>query len=222
MTTVGAVKSCAVIGAGWAGLCAAYRLASAGKQVTLYETSPHAGGRARQVQISLANKKLPLDNGQHMLIGGYGKTLALINTVHIGSSDPSAASVDTPGLQRVPLQFQSAHIGLRRKGPGQLGLLIGILTATGLSMGARAGIIAMSVRLRAAGWQTRPTESVQQLLNRMGQGCDVIEKFWEPLCIAALNTPIAKAAAQTFANVLLETMAQTVNENPGPDQAWSE
>lgn len=205
-----AIKSCAVIGAGWAGLSAAYQLASAGKLVTLYETSPHAGGRARQAQINLADKKLQLDNGQHMLIGGYSKTLALISVLRDApscvSSGSSARSVDAPVLQRVPLQFQSAHIDLRRKGPGQLGLLVGILTATGLSMGARLGIIAMSVRLRAAGWQTRPAESVEQLLNRMGQGTAVTEKFWEPLCIAALNTPIAKAAAQTFANVLHDSL----------------
>jgi len=133
-----------------------------------------------------------------MLIGGYSKTLALISALR--------GADGTPHLQRVPLQFQSAHIDLRRKGPGQLGLLIGILTAAGLSMSARLGIIAMSVRLRAARWQTRPAESVAQLLNRMGQSTDVTKKFWEPLCIAALNTPITKAAAQTFANVLHDSL----------------
>ncbi|MFK7963693.1 MAG: hydroxysqualene dehydroxylase HpnE [Burkholderiaceae bacterium] len=202
--------SCAVIGAGWSGLAAAHRLALAGKQVTLYEASPHAGGRARQASLNLAGKKLTLDNGQHMLIGGYSRTLALIDqlrqSVATSETETTSASPSPVPLIRLPLQFQSDQINLRRKGPGQLGLLMGILTAGGLSLKARLGIVSMSVRLRAANWQALPNESVAQLLARLSQSSSVIRLFWEPLCIAALNTPISKAGAQTFVNVLHDSL----------------
>ena len=207
-------STCAVIGGGWAGLAAAHRLAQAGKRVTLYEASPHAGGRARQASLNIAGKKLTLDNGQHMLIGGYSRTLALIDQLHQaggigGTHEPSSdpiSSASAASLVRLPLQFQSEQIDLRRKGPGQLGLLVGILTASGLSLKARLGIVAMSVRLRAANWQTGPAESVAQLLARLGQSSTVTRLFWEPLCLAALNTPLAKASAQTFVNVLQDSL----------------
>ena len=58
----------AVIGAGWAGLAAAVRLAEMGVEVVLFEAGRVAGGRARSLE---ANGFAMLDNGQHLLIDGY-------------------------------------------------------------------------------------------------------------------------------------------------------
>ena len=63
-------KSIAVIGAGWAGCAAAVELATAGHNITLYESSRTLGGRARAVDI---NGQL-LDNGQHILLGAHVAT----------------------------------------------------------------------------------------------------------------------------------------------------
>ena len=74
-----------IIGGGWAGLAAAVVACEAGHRVSLYEASSSLGGRAR----SLANtvNELPLDNGQHILIGAYSATLGLMQRVGL---DPSA------------------------------------------------------------------------------------------------------------------------------------
>lgn len=69
----------AVIGAGWAGLSAAVRLVEAGNQVTVFEASQQVGGRARRLLLQLPNgQDTVLDNGQHILIGAYSETLALL------------------------------------------------------------------------------------------------------------------------------------------------
>ncbi len=69
-----------IIGAGLAGLSAAYHAAKAGQwKVHLYEASPQAGGRCR----SYFDEKLQtqLDNGNHILLGANSHALALIDTL---------------------------------------------------------------------------------------------------------------------------------------------
>jgi uncharacterized protein with NAD-binding domain and iron-sulfur cluster len=68
----------AIVGGGWAGCAAAVTLADAGVPVTLFEAGPVLGGRARRVDID----GLPLDNGQHLMLGAYRETLALLRRVH--------------------------------------------------------------------------------------------------------------------------------------------
>jgi hypothetical protein len=46
-------------------------------------------------------------------------------------------------------------------------------------------------------------------LQRHAQRPDAIRLLWEPLCLAALNTPINVACAQLFANVLRDSLAGT-------------
>ena len=64
----------AIIGAGCAGLAASSLLARRGIAVTLFEAAPQLGGRARGVEY----QGLKLDNGQHMLLGTYQETIALL------------------------------------------------------------------------------------------------------------------------------------------------
>src|SRR5690349_12679304 len=82
----------AVIGGGCAGLAAAARLAEAGITATLFEGSPHLGGRARGLQW----KGQRLDNGQHILLGAYSETLRLLNLAGVDQNQ---------ALLRLPLQL---------------------------------------------------------------------------------------------------------------------
>lgn len=199
----GRVEDVAVIGAGWAGLSAAQHLTAGGRQVSLFEMSPLPGGRARQATVNLAGRPVQLDNGQHLLIGGYQQTLALIRTATHGS----ASQHGTPaGLIRAPFQFSSQRASIRRVGPAQPGLLAGILSARGYTWGARVAIASFGARLALARWQTRTGETVIDLLTRLGQPEQAIAQLWEPMCLAALNTRIDQACAQVFANVLHDTL----------------
>jgi predicted NAD/FAD-binding protein len=67
----------AVVGAGWAGLAAAVQASADGQSVTLFEMAAQPGGRARSLAVGADGSRL--DNGQHILIGAYTATLALID-----------------------------------------------------------------------------------------------------------------------------------------------
>jgi predicted NAD/FAD-binding protein len=56
----------------------------------LFEAANTAGGRARSLQQSFAGK--PLDNGQHVLIGAYRDTLALMRTAGTSCTSPARGS----------------------------------------------------------------------------------------------------------------------------------
>ncbi|MDO9285930.1 MAG: NAD(P)-binding protein, partial [Aquabacterium sp.] len=79
----------AVIGAGWAGLAAAVRSVQLGAEVTLIEMARVPGGRARAVPLPAGR----FDNGQHILIGAYTATLALMRCV---GADPDRLLMRRP------------------------------------------------------------------------------------------------------------------------------
>src|SRR3972149_11238785 len=113
----------AVVGAGWAGLSAAASLADHGIPVTVFEASRSAGGRGRRVSIDGAD----LDNGQHMLIGAYRETLALMRKV---GADPEKLFLHLP----LELRFADGfHLRAPRL-PYPLNLLAGLIGARGLSL----------------------------------------------------------------------------------------
>ena len=74
-------KRVLIVGGGWAGLAAAVRASERGGRVTLLEAARAWGGRARALDAALAHAHggtlpqgppelpMPLDNGQHILIG---------------------------------------------------------------------------------------------------------------------------------------------------------
>ncbi|KAF1045032.1 MAG: hypothetical protein GAK38_03258 [Xylophilus sp.] len=115
----------AVIGAGWAGIAAAVAAQQADDAVTLFEAARRPGGRARALPATLPDgREILLDNGQHILIGAYADTLALMRTVGV---DPATA------LLRQPLSLRHADGGglALPPWPAPLDLLAGIATARG-------------------------------------------------------------------------------------------
>jgi len=185
----------AVIGAGWAGLAAAVTLADRGIPVEVFEASRHLGGRARRVTV----EGLELDNGQHILIGAYAETLRLARAVGV---DPAHAFL------RLPLELRSAS-GFRLRTarlPPPFHLLVGLLRAQGIGVGDRIATARLVAAHRRRGYRLARDESVQAWLQRHRQPDAVRTVLWEPLCTAALNTPVARASAQVFLNVLRDTI----------------
>jgi len=186
----------AVIGAGWAGCTSAVLLAQRGHAVTVFEAGEVPGGRARRVVRS----GLPLDNGQHLVIGAYRQTLALLSTVHpTGDADSL--------FQRLPLTLRA--FGGRRSGglelaawkaPAPLHLVGGALGAQGLDWRERLALIADFRRIARAQPGTAPDASLAQCLAWTSRRARV--GVWEPLCLAALNTVPERASARMFAQVL--------------------
>lgn len=188
----------AVIGGGCAGLAAAAKLAEHGVAVTVFEASKQLGGRAR----GLNWKGKRLDNGQHILIGAYRDTLDLMR---LAGMDESSA------LMRLPLQLIQHHqFRLRASArlPAPLHILSGLLRAEGLTHRERLTALRLMITLRLSGFRLRRDEPLSAFLARHRQPERVTRWLWEPLCLAALNTPLTKASAQVFLNVLRDCFSK--------------
>ncbi len=183
----------AVVGGGWAGLAAAVRATMAGHHVTLYEMASQLGGRARSVNDGAE----VLDNGQHILIGAYARTLALMGEVGV---DLAAA------FHRRPLELRySDGRGLRMPpGPAWLGFTRAVLGCQGWTGRDRRRLLFTASRWALSRFRCAPELTVAQLCRELPAA--VRELLIDPLCIAALNTPAAQASAAVLLRVLRDAL----------------
>ena len=192
----------AVIGGGWAGLAAAVELTAAGVATTLYEAGRVFGGRARGVELDGRR----LDNGQHILLGAYRETLALMRQV---GADPERL------LARYPLQVVD-NTGFRLalpKLPAPLNVAWGLLAARGVGFGEKLRTALWMQGIKARGFRLEADCTVAEWLDAAGQTGQLRRHLWEPLCLAALNTPAERASAQLFANVLRDSLGSARRED---------
>src|ERR1044071_2439176 len=68
-----------IIGAGLAGLSAAVRLVSSGRQVIVHEATGFAGGRCRSYHDAAVG--MTIDNGNHLLLSGNHAALEFLRTI---------------------------------------------------------------------------------------------------------------------------------------------
>ena len=185
----------AVIGGGWAGIAAAVDLTAAGVATTLYEAGRVPGGRARGIDI--AGRRL--DNGQHILLGAYRETLALMRQV---GGDPVQL------LARHPLQVLDPDIfrlALPRW-PAPLNVAWGLLSAVAVDWPEKAKTALWMQGIKWRGFRLPADTTVAAWLDAAGQTGALRRHLWEPLCLAALNLPAERASAQIFANVLRDSL----------------
>jgi hydroxysqualene dehydroxylase len=175
-----------------------------------------------------------LDNGQHLLLGCYRQTLRMIEQVG-GNIEKDflrlPLQLDLHGefslkAPRLPAPLHLLVALLRSKGltfGERLNAARFMFTlrrmnfklpspASGITSDL-AGVVEQPSRMassfiRGAGEEGNDM-TVTELLARHGQDADLTVKLWEPLCIAALNTPIHKASAQVLLNVLRDALNQS-------------
>ena len=184
----------AVIGAGWAGLACAVAATRAGARVTVFESARQLGGRARRVEVD----GLPLDNGQHILIGAYTATLGLMRELGI-----SPAAV----LERQPLDLRHADgrgLKVPARLPPPLDLAVAIATARGWTWRDKLSLLRTAGRWRRAGFACDPSASVADLCSGLAPA--VQQLLVEPLCVSALNTPMHEASGAVFLRVLRDAL----------------
>lgn len=192
----------AVIGGGYAGFAAGVLLAAAGRAVTLFEASRTLGGRARRVDAYGTT----VDNGAHILLGAYRQTLELLRVVH-GTGveeelfDRRRLILEQPGVFRLRTPAL----------PAPWHLAAALFTMRGVSRGDRLAAISFVRRLARSGFRCAPELSVAELL--ADSPARVTTLLWEPLCLAALNTPIETASAQVFLNVMRLAFARRARDS---------
>jgi squalene-associated FAD-dependent desaturase len=203
-------KNIAIVGGGWAGMAAAVVATQAGHHATVFEASHALGGRARVVSGSHASTlpdgtPVSLDNGQHILIGAYSETLKLMQTVGVNLEN---------ALLRLPLTMQFPdQTGLKLPDwptPWIVGLdaAWGIATVKGWTWGDKLALLQAASGWQRGGFTCSQHLSVLQLCQKSNPAITprVMAELIEPLCLSALNTPIADASAQIFLRVLQDAM----------------
>ncbi|SEF31787.1 hydroxysqualene dehydroxylase HpnE [Variovorax sp. NFACC27] len=184
----------AVIGAGWAGLACAVEATRLGHAVMLFEAAHMPGGRARRVDNMHG---LALDNGQHIMIGAYTATLQLMRDV----------GVDVEGaLLRMPLSLRFADGGGLKlpRLPAPLDLLAGIFTARGWTWRDRSSLLRTAIGWRLSGFRCASGTTVADLCTNLTSR--VMRELIEPLCVSALNTPVAQSSGEVFLRVLKDAL----------------
>lgn len=199
-----------------AGLAAASTLASRGIKVILLEAAAQLGGRARSVAIEYNSQVIQLDNGQHIMLGAYRETLNLLKRVGVNSQD---------AFMRIPLDLQ-LQSSTQRDGnktvfklnapsylPAPLNQLVGFLSCQGLSWHERIAAIRFMLRLKNNQYQLAIDSPLADFLQQNQQSSHLIKMLWEPLCLAALNTPVSLASSKVFLNVLKDTFNSKQNSD---------
>ena len=191
-----------IIGAGWAGLSAAIELSRAGIQVTLIEAANHAGGRARCIET----QGMVFDNGQHLMLGAYSEMRRLSQVIGVPEEQvfhrrPLRLDMCAPHQEDMCIAFPAL--------PAPWHVVAGFARAKGLTASERYRALALCTQLFFSGFKLAKDISVATWLHDAKQPERLIKALWEPLCLAALNTPLDQASAQIFIHVLHEAFAGT-------------
>ena len=211
----------------------------AGWQVELFEAASEAGGRARSLEQSFAG--VPLDNGQHILLGAYRDTLALMRTVGVNPNDvllrlpldlrtadglgfqlPTSVLDGLANVFAYPATTDSVLTSSSTASPSEkffitlaasLKLLVGVSFAKGWGTQDKWRLIQACWRWQVAGFTCDATWSVSQLCEASQLTPRVMRGLIEPLCLSALNMPIDGASAAVFLRVLQDAMFSAVGSS---------
>ncbi|HYP71600.1 MAG TPA: FAD-dependent oxidoreductase, partial [Variovorax sp.] len=88
--------------------------------------------------------------------------------------------------------------------PAPLDLLAGILGARGWTLRDKASLLSTAMAWRGAGFRCDAHRTVAELCAGLTQR--VVQELIEPLCVSALNTPVAQSSGQVFLRVLHDAL----------------
>jgi len=193
----------AVIGGGWAGCSAARHASRRGLRVALFESAPVLGGRASSFIDQVSGESL--DYGQHLFLGAYRETLALLSELGTRPFVAFQQPLSVPYLMadgRLEM-LQAAAL------PGPLSLGLGLARFQPWDSAARR-LLTLGLRGGCDLWpaylghlsKASGRISVADWLKRCGQDRRSMALIWEPMVLAALNARPEAARLREFLSVL--------------------
>ncbi len=193
-----AKQNIAIVGGGWAGLAAAVELCQQGHKVSVFESSPQLGGRARSIEWN----GMTLDNGQHLMIGAYQQMLALLKLMQ---ADSKQLFKQIPHrMLMLDTQTGSTAFDLNLPTyPAPLHLLFGVLNTPSLSFKEKLLLLLRFNKLLNTPIKT--DLPVNKWLEQAKLPDAYTRNLLEPVCLAALTTHVHQASAKAFQNVLQQT-----------------
>jgi zeta-carotene desaturase len=199
-----------VVGGGVGGCAAALRLARLGWRVLLLEAGPRLGGRAG----SFEHPKFPhqLDFGQHVFIGAYRKTMEFFRWLGVDDRVYFAPQLYLPFVDAIT--GQRADL-LAKALPPPFHLVAGLSQFSYVSVADRVKAIWGCKRLLIGSRVTHEWDEIPArkfLEDECRQPLSVLKSFWEPLCLAALNTDLESASTFLLVQVLREGFMKSASD----------
>lgn len=191
-----------IAGGGIAGLAAAVFLDELGFHITLVEKKPIFGGRTFSFQDQKTG--FVVDNGQHLMIGAYHETIALLEK--LGVKHKIEFKIPT----QVPLKFAKGKKTLFTikdvKAP--FGILAAFLNCELFTLKeklnfVRLGRVLKKIKKNESLMPKEATAYDWLLANYQTER--VLKNFWEILTLATLNDSIFKASAENLIQVMLKS-----------------
>lgn len=194
-----------IIGAGWAGLSAAFHLAKHGIKSTILEASPQAGGRARGIRFGYDT----VDNGQHLMIGAYHSTFEILKEIGINSEQL---------FYRCPLNIITSsdrhqfNLKITKK-IYPFNMILSVFNIKCISLKDKLRLIRFFVKIKYNKFRINEDLSALKYLQKNNQSQKLIKYFWEPLIVAALTTNIEDASTKVFLRVLQDTFNKSATNS---------
>ncbi|AOW15634.1 hypothetical protein LPB72_12130 [Hydrogenophaga crassostreae] len=183
-------------------MAAAVAAAEMGATVTVFEATHRLGGRARSIDSTGSDGvTLTLDNGQHILIGAYSETLKLMQRVGI---DPEESLLRLPLAMPYPDGSGLQTPSWAANWPAPLNAVAAIASARGWHWSDKLALMRASLGWQRAKFQCPPHLTVAELCAQLPTR--VMSELIEPLCVSALNTPVAVSSAQVFLRVMQDAL----------------
>ena len=184
-----------IIGAGTAGIAAAIELCIAGKRVLVLESKSYIGGRARSFDDTETGETI--DNGQHVMMGCYTSLLSIFkelatDNLLLRQNALSVNFIDSDGKNDL---LKTSAL------PGKAGVIFGILNLKQISWKSKFRALQLAIRIQTGMVKTKNL-TTQEFLKKYQQTEEMIERFWEPVILATLNSSSNHAAASLFVEVL--------------------
>lgn len=190
-------KKIVIIGGGISGISAALHAIENNFDVTIIEASNSFGGRINSSMDKVTGDSI--DNGQHIMVGAYNvffdilKKLNRFDKLYIQDKF-EVNYIDGSKKFKIESKFFN----------NQIGFLLGLLSFKEFTFLKKISIINLVLKIKQDKFKAN-NEPFIDILKKYKQSEKVIKVFWEPLCVATLNTPIDSASTSIIANVLKQS-----------------